>query len=127
MPDRTIKVFDLAGAESRDMETGRAFVADAIAFSPNGSLLAAVEHGNYQALNVYDVATGARIASISLVYAGIPKLAPLANGRGFATVEQTGRIAVYPLFENPHDLIAYLAREFPERLTPAQRRAYFID
>jgi hypothetical protein len=31
------------------------------------------------------------------------------------------------VFENPQDLIAYLAREFPEPLTPQQRRAFFIE
>ena len=34
---------------------------------------------------------------------------------------------VHPVFQDVQDLIAYLAREFPEPLTPRQRRAYFIE
>ncbi len=127
MPNRTIKVVDLGSGEIREMDTGIEGIADAIVFSPSGHLLAAVERGGSSALNVYEVATGQRIASIPLTYQGGPKLARLSSGHGFAALDPTGRIVVDPIFDNPRDLIAYLAREFPEGLTPAQRRAYFVE
>ena len=96
-------------------------------FSPNGELLAVIEAAEYRALSVYEVATGERLLSVSLGIQVSPRLRRLNNGQGFATLDQSGRILVHPVFENAQDLIAHLAREYPEPLTPAQRRAYFIE
>ena len=43
------------------------------------------------------------------------------------TVDMAGLILVHPVFQDVQDLIAYLAREFPEPLTASQRRTYFIE
>ena len=98
-----------------------------MAFSPNGKLLAAVESGDYRWLYIYDSATGERLADDSLGSQVSPNLARLENGRGFATIDRTGRIIVHPMFQDLEDLIAYLKDHFPEGLTPAQRRAFFIE
>jgi len=127
MPDRSIRIIDLKSGEMRDLDNHRRGVAEALSFSPDGSLLAAVERGEYRALGVYDVASGVRIADISLNASSGPKLARLNAGQGFATVDASGRIGVHPVFQHPIDLIRYLAREFPDELTPEQRRAYFIE
>jgi len=54
-------------------------------------------------------------------------LARLENGQGFATIDRTGRIIVHPMFQNVEDLVAYLKEHFPDQLTPAQRRAFFLE
>jgi hypothetical protein len=74
------------------------------------------------------VTSGERIASLSLGAQPRAKLYTLPDARGFLTVSESGGLIVaHPLFENPRDLVDYLAREFPELLTPEQRRAYFIE
>jgi hypothetical protein len=98
-----------------------------MAFSPNGKLLAAVERGDYQALYIYDSTTGERLAGDSLASQVAPKLARLEDGHGFATIDKTGRIIVHPMFQEVEDLIAYLKEQFPDGLTPRQRRAFFLE
>jgi hypothetical protein len=122
MPDRTIQLVDLAGGSLRTI-AGRERIG-ALDFSRNGALLAAIEGGD---MNVYEAASGERLLSVGLRGQVSPRLRHLANGRGFATIDQTGIIRVHPVFEDTQDLIRYLAREFPEPLTAEQRRAYFIE
>ena len=127
MPDRTLRIVNLSTGESRALTRPQPLLAVEMDFSPNSKLLAAVERGDFQALYVYDVATGERIAGDSLGSQVSPKLARLENGRGFATVDRTGRIIVHPMFQNVDDLVAYLKEHFPDQLTPAQRRAFFLE
>ena len=86
-----------------------------------------MEASDFKVLSVYDVDNGTRIAAISLGNQPGAKLFALANGHGFVTVDTGGRIVVHPVFENPEDFVAYLAKEFPDQLTPAQKRYYFIN
>jgi WD40 repeat protein/cytoskeletal protein RodZ len=125
--DRSIKLIDLASGEERRTATPYRGMGQDLAFSPNGALLAAVEVSDYRALNVYDVATGERLTSLSLGGQPSPRLIQLSSGQGFATIDKGGRILVHPIFQDWQDLVSYLAREFPESLTPKQRRAYFIE
>jgi hypothetical protein len=67
------------------------------------------------------------LIDISLGGQTAPQLARLGTGGGFVTVDRGGLVLVHPVFEQESDLIAYLANKFPEALTPAQRRAYFIE
>ena len=127
MPDRTIQIIELATGKVQLAKGGQRGLAADLDFSPNGALLAAIEAAEYRAMNVYEVATGERLVSVSLSSQASPRLRRLNNGHGFATIDQTGRIMVHPVFQDVQDLIAYLAREFPEPLTPRQRRAYFIE
>jgi hypothetical protein len=127
MPDRTIQIIELATGKVQLAKGGQRGLAADLDFSPNGALLAAIEAADYRAMNVYEVATGERLVSVSLGSEAAPRLRRLNNGQGFATIDQTGRILVHPVFQDVQDLIAYLAREFPEPLTPRQRRAYFIE
>ena len=127
MPDRSVQIVDLFTGNMRPTRTNQRGSAAALEFSPNGALLAVIESSEYQALQVYETASGERLASASLGSQVSPRLRALPDGRGFATIDQSGRILVHPVFESTGDLIAYLAREFPEPLTPAQRRAYFIE
>jgi WD40 repeat protein len=126
MPDRTVRIIEIRSGQSVTM-AGRRALATGLDFSPHGRFVAVIEKGQYQTFNVYETATGQRIASISLNAQDSPQLVRLENGRGFVTIDKGGRILVHPVFENDQDLIAYLAQQFPEGLTPAQRRAYFID
>ena len=128
MPDGPLKLFDLKTGAVRDIRLyGRNAVVEQMQFSPHGRLLAAVESSNFKVLGVYDVDNGSRIAAISLSNQPGAKLFALANGRGFVTVDTGGRIVVHPVFENSEDFLAYLAKEFPDQLTPAQKRFYFIN
>ena len=123
----TVQIIELATGNVRLTKgTQRGAVID-FDFSPNGALLATIEAAEYRAMNVYEVATGERLLSVSLVGQESPRLRRLSNGRGFATIDQVGRIMVHPVFQDVQDLIAYLAHEFPEPLTPSQRRTYFIE
>ena len=127
MPDRTVQIIDLRSGTHRDLPGGHSALAKGLAFSPDGTLLAVVEQGQYQSLNVYATSTGTRIVSISLNNQTSPQLVRLDDGDGFATIDDRGLLVVHPVFERIPDLIAYLAREFPQGLTPAQRRMYFIE
>ena len=123
MPDRTIQIADLAGGPARVIRSSQRI--GELAFSHDGSLLAAIEGSD---MNVYEAATGDRLVSVALRGQVGPRLRHLANGQGFATMdEKTGLIRVHPVFEDVQDLLRYLAREFPEPLTPEQRRAYFLE
>jgi len=128
MPDSMIKIIDLRTGSMRDLVQPHSSIQE-LRFSEHGKLLSATEItvGGASVLSVYDVTSGVRIASLSLGAQPQAKLFTLAGGRGFFTVNKGGLIVAHPLFEDPHDLVAYLAREFPEPLTPEQRRAYFID
>jgi WD40 repeat protein len=128
LPNGLIKLIDLKTGAVRDISPyGRGAVVEQLQFSPHGRLLAAVEKSDFSVLDVYDVDNGARIAAISLGNQPGAKLFALANGHGFVTVDTGGRIVVHPVFENPEDFVAYLAKEFPDQLTPAQKRYYFIN
>jgi WD40 repeat protein len=128
MPDGPLKLFNLKTGAVRDIRLyGRNAVVEQLQFSPHGRLLAAVESSNFKILAVYDVDNGSRIAAISLSNQPGAKLFALANGRGFVTIDTGGRIVVHPVFENSEDFLAYLTKEFPDQLTPAQKRFYFID
>jgi WD40 repeat protein len=127
MPDRTLRIVNLSTGESRALTRPQPLLVVEMDFSPNSKLLAAVERGDFQALYVYDVATGERIAGDSLGSQVSPMLARLENGQGFATIDRTGRIIVHPMFQNVEDLVAYLKEHFPDQLTPAQRRAFFLE
>jgi WD40 repeat protein len=127
MPDRTLRIIDLRTGESRQLTRPQPLLVMEMAFSPNGKLLAAVERGDYQALYIYDLATGERVAGDSLASQVSPKLARLENGHGFATIDKSGRIIVHPMFQDVEDLIAYLKEQFPDGLTPKQRRAFFLE
>jgi WD40 repeat protein len=127
MVDRSIKLINLVSGEVRDTLGNHRGRGQDLAFSPNSALLAVVEAGEYRALNVYQVATGERLINLSLNSQASPQLRPLSDGKGFATIDKGGRIFVHPVFQDWQDLVSYLAREFPERLTPNQRRAFFID
>jgi len=128
MPDRTVRIINFrSGKKSVQLASQRAIAKD-LDFSPHGRFLAVIEQGQYTALNVYEAATGMRIASIGLnSQPASPQLVSRDDGHGFITIDKGGRILVHPVFENDQDLIGYLAREFPENLTPAQRRAFFIE
>ena len=127
LPDRTVKLIDLVTGETRTIGRGRRGPLRELAFSHNGALIAMIEQGDYVALYVHEVVSGQRIASISLSSQPNARLFPVPDGRALATVDDSGRILLHPVFEDPADLISYLAREFPGKLTPAQRRAYFIE
>ena len=128
LPNGLIKLIDLKTGAVRDISPyGRGAVVEQLQFSPHGRLLAAVEKSDFSVLDVYDVDDGTRIAAISLSNQPGAKLFALANGHGFVTVDTGGRIVVHPVFENPEDFVAYLAKEFPDQLTPAQKRYYFIN
>ena len=126
MPDRTLRLIDLVSGRSRQVANRRALAQD-LQFSPHGRLLGLIAKNQYESLDVYDTMSGERIASIGLNGQASPRLAALRNGRGFATVDKSGRLTVHPVFEADMGLVAFLARNFPEMLTPAQRRAYFIE
>ena len=126
MPDRSLRIINVRSGATHRLPS-RKTLAKALAFSAGGRLLAVVAQSQYQTLDVYEVATDTRLASISLSNQISPELVNLADGHGFVTVDKRGLILVHPVFENDEDLISYLARKFPERLTPAQRRAYFIQ
>jgi WD40 repeat protein len=128
IPNGSLKLVDLKTGAVRDIQPyGRGAVVEQLQFSPHGRLLAAVEASDFKVLSVYDVDDGARIAAISLGNQPGAKLFALANGHGFVTVDNGGRIVVHPVFENPEDFVAYLTKEFPDQLTPAQKRFYFIN
>jgi hypothetical protein len=125
--DRSIRLIDLAsGAASDPIQLNRRRPQQ-LAFSPNGAFVAAIETGEYRALNVYRVPTGEQMMSVSLGTQSAPRLHALQNGKGFATIDGGGRISVHPFFQDWRELIAYLGREFPDALTPRQRRMFFID
>lgn len=126
MPDRTLRLIDLASGQSRHIANRRALAED-LQFSPHGRLLGVIEKSQYESLDVYDTMSGERIASIGLNGQASPRLAALDDGRGFATMDKSGRLIVHPVFEADTDLVAFLVQKFPEMLTPAQRRAYFIE
>jgi len=126
MPDRTVRIVNVRSGDSHQLSTWRALAKD-LDFSPHGKLLAVIEQGQYQVLNVYDAWSGTRVASVGLNSQTSPKIVRLDNGHGFVTIDKSGRILVHPVFEDDQELISYLAHEFPEGLTPAQRRTYFID
>ena len=128
MPKGPIKLFNLKTGGERDISLyGRNAVAEQLLFSPHGQLLAALEASDFRVLAVYNVDNGARLAAISLSNQANPKLYALADGRGFVTIDTGGRIVVHPVFEKSQDFVAYLAKEFPDQLTPAQKRFYFIN
>ena len=127
MPDRTVQIIDTATGAVRRTKGAQRGVGSDLAFSPNGELLAVVETGEYTALGVYEVSSGDRLISVLLRNQVSPRVHRLVNGEGFATIDRTGTIQVHPIFERTSDLIAYLAREFPDPLTPEQRRMYFIE
>ena len=127
MPDRTVHIIDIRSGKSLELAGNRSQFAIDLDFSPNGKLLAVVEQGQYLSLKIFESATGHRLADIGISKQSSPRVTHLVNGRGFATVGKDGHILVHPVFENTQDLIAYLGRKFPEGLTPAQRRAYFIE
>jgi WD40 repeat protein len=127
MPDRTLRIIDLRTGESRQLTRPQPLLVMEIAFSPNGQLLGAVERGDYQVLYIYDLTTGERLAGDSLASQVSPKLARLENGHGFATIDKTGRIIVHPMFQKLEDLMVYLKEQFPDELTPMQRRAFFLE
>lgn len=128
MPKGPIKLFNLKTGAERDIRLyGRNAVVGQLLFSPHGQLLAAIEVSDFRVLGVYDVDNGERLAAISLSNQANPKLYALADGRGFVTVDTGGSIVVHPVFENNEDFVAYLAKEFPDQLTPAQKRFYFIN
>jgi WD40 repeat protein len=124
MPDRTVRLIDLGSGKSRQLAKTSSLVL-ALQFSPHGRLLGMIEHGGL--LGVYDTVDGTRIASITLSGQVSPQLVSLANARGFTTIDKSGRLIIHPVFEDDKDLIAFLAHNFPEGLTAAQRRAYFIE
>jgi WD40 repeat protein len=128
MPDSAIRIIDLQTGKIRDFAQPRASIQE-MQFSQNGKLLSVtqVNLNGGSALMAYDVASGDPIASLSLGGQAETRQFTLPSGQGFFTIDKSGLIVVHPIFENPQDLIAYLAREFPERLTPEQRRAYFIE
>jgi WD40 repeat protein len=128
MPYGVLKVFNLQTGSSRDLfpNAANAFI-EQMAFSPHGRLIAAIERSEYRVLAIYDVEDGSRLARISLSNQAAPKLFALTNGRGFVTIDNGGRIVVHPVFEKTDDFIGYLSKEFPQPLTPAQKRAFFID
>jgi WD40 repeat protein len=128
MPDSAIKIIDLQTGKIRDFAQPRASIQE-MRFSQNGKLLSVtqVNLNGGSALMAYDVASGDPIASLSLGGQAETRQFTLPNGQGFFTIDKSGLIVVHPIFENPQDLIAYLARKFPERLTPEQHRAYFIE
>lgn len=126
MPDRTLRIIDLGSGQTRQLANRRSLAQD-FQFSPHGRLLGVIEKTQYESLDVYDTVSGVRVVTIGLNRQASPRLARLGNGSGFATVDKTGRLVVHPVFEADTDLIAFLAQRFPEALTPAQRRAYFIE
>ncbi|TAK47255.1 MAG: hypothetical protein EPO23_12515 [Xanthobacteraceae bacterium] len=128
LSDGALKIYDLNTGAARDIRLyGRNSLPEQMYFSPHSRLLAVVERSNVKVLGIYNVEDGSRIAAISLSNQPSAKLFPLSNGRGFVTVDPAGRIIVHPAFEESDDFIAYLAEEFPDRLTPAQKRFYFIE
>jgi WD40 repeat protein len=128
MPNGPLKLIDLKTRAVRDIRLyGRNAVVEQLQFSPHGRLLATVERSDFKVLCVYDIEQGARIAAISLGNQSDAKLFALADGHSFVTIDTGGRIVVHPVFENPEDFMAYLAKEFPDQLTPAQKRLYFIN
>jgi hypothetical protein len=128
MPDSSIKIIDLQTDKIRDFAQPRAAIQE-MRFSQTGNLLSVtqINLNGVNALIAYDVASGEPIASLSLGGRAEAKQFALPNGRGFFTIDKTGLIVVHPIFENSQDLTAYLAREFPERLTAQQRHVYFIE
>jgi WD40 repeat protein len=128
MSDGALKIYDLNTGAARDIRLyAHDSIAEQVSFSPHARLLAVVENSNVRILGIYNVQDGSRIAAIGLSNQPSAKLFPLSNGSGFATVDPSGRIIVHPVFEEPDDFIAYLAKEFPDKLTPAQKRFYFIE
>jgi WD40 repeat protein len=128
MPDSAIKIIDLQTGKIRDFAQPRASIQE-MRFSQNGKLLSVtqVNLNGGSALIAYDVASANPIASLSLGGQSEARQFTLSNGQGFFTIDKSGLIVVHPIFENPQGLLAYLASEFPDRLTPEQRRAYFIE
>ena len=83
LANRTIQIVDLAAGSALTMKGGQRGNAGELDFSRNGSLLAAVETGDYRVMNVYEASTGDRLLSASLAGEVSPRLRHLNNGQGF--------------------------------------------
>ena len=128
LPNGIVRLFDLKAGGSRDLEAAKGDVTvDEMRFSAHGRDLAIITASDYRLLSIYEVESGKRLARIGLSTQVKPKLYALNNGHGFLTIDTSGRILTHPVFEQPEDFIAYLAQQFRDKLTPAQRRFFFID
>ncbi|MBG1233903.1 toll/interleukin-1 receptor domain-containing protein [Aestuariivirga litoralis] len=127
LPFGMIKLLDVATSKMTELPVPRDAQISEMIYSANGALLAVHEFRKTEVLQVYRIATGEQLADISLNEAYKPKIYALPDGHGYLTISETGHVVVNPVFEKDEDFIAYLAREYPDRLTPAQRRAYFLE
>ncbi len=127
LPFGFVKILNLETKQMSEILTPQDSAVSELVFSAHNGLLGVHEVGKIEVREVFNVASGERLASISLSGQLEPKTFPLPDGHGFLTIEKFGHIIVNPVFEDDKDFIAYLAREFPEKLTPAQRRAYFLE
>jgi len=127
LPFGVVELIDLNTGSVRELRPveGSATLTQ-VRFSPHGGLLAMVAQGESRVLLVYDTTSAEPVARIGLGDQVDPALVALESGVGFATIGN-GHVLVHPVFEKAEDLIAYLAREFPDPLSPQQRRFFFIQ
>jgi WD40 repeat protein len=128
-----IQVYDLRdGSKQEFRPMGKELsVITRLAYSAHGTQLATVAvsfHKHFRVMTVMDAASGRHLARISLDDQIDPNLYPIPSGKGFATTDPgTGKVQIYPVFEDANDLIDFLSKTYPEQLTPAQKRAFFIE
>ena len=127
MPSGLVKLTDLKTGVWLDIHPNDRESIAALEFSAHGQLLGVIVEQDYRVLRVYDVASGDRLASISLSDVVRPTLYPQGDGRGFVVIDDSGKIMGFPMFEQTGEFIAYLKQKFPDTLTPLQRRNYFLE
>ena len=132
LPNGSIKLVNTVSNDIVDIAPQEGRKIAAMRFSAHNQMLGVIDYVEdpvyrRSRLLVYNVRTGAKMFSLNADPETVPDLFAVSDGRAFVTISPKGQITLYPAFDEPQDLVAYMRQKFPDRLNPANRHSFFIE
>ncbi|GAK53957.1 WD40 repeat, subgroup [Candidatus Moduliflexus flocculans] len=105
--------------------TGHEELVEAAAFSPDGTRIVTVSWD--KTARVWDAASGAVLATLTGHAGEVNSAAFSPDGTRIATASDDGMAKIWRVFRDTQELIDYANRIAPRRLTPEERKQYFLE
>jgi WD40 repeat protein len=122
--DKTARVWDAATGKEIARLTGHEYAVNSAAFSPDGTRI--VTASNDKTARVWDAATGKEIARLTGHTGLVLSAAFSPDGTRLVTASEDKTARVWRAFTT-QELVDYANSIVPRRLTPEERKKYFLE
>ncbi|RWE25953.1 MAG: hypothetical protein EOS41_09595 [Mesorhizobium sp.] len=128
--DGTVRIWGVPGGPERAVLRGHSGAVDSARFSPSGLYVVTASSKDHT-VRLWSTQSARQIAVLggpdeAAVRPGFTRAAFSSDGTQVAIVSGEEIVRIVRLFRTPKDLIDFARRAVPRRLTPCERRSFFL-